>query len=226
MDITRFNKELAERIAKAKRFEKNNNIKSAIKMWLEVSELTISLSKSRNLNVSFKNMLINRTKQIFEHVKYLKSGQIRKEQYRESYPSQEERYQPQELPQYNYEIEEDTQGQDISGNENLDIETPNKTIKNSEFKLLPKGFKEIKTTEDFKIITPHDEDFVRKQLDKAFDSEYFAKRRQETENNSKSQGRMEFDQPEDNKNKICFACGYDKNSHKDKVCKNCGTNLD
>ena len=36
---------------------------------------------------------------------------------------------------------------------------------------------------------------------------------------------VDFEQSENGKNLICFACGYDKNALNDKICKNCGTEL-
>ena len=218
MDITRFNKELASRITTAKRHEKSGDIKSAIKLWLEISEMTISLSKNPKLDASFRNMLMNRVRGIFEHIKILKLGEIK-----------EEIVQRGQLTEVIREESEDFQEQEDSEI----ITSSSNTINNheisedSDFKKLPKGFKEIKTSDDFEIITPHDKDFVKKQLDKALDHDYSKKRNQEgLEEGSKQQERSSFEQPKESKNKICFACGYDKNLISDKICKNCGTNLE
>lgn len=229
MDITQFNKELAVRIATAKRYEKNGDIKSAIKLWLEISEMTISLSKNPKLDASFRNMLMNRTKGIFEHVKILKSKQLEEELYNEKIVS------PQETT--HVEVSSETiqsESEDFQGQESIettasssDTSSSQKIIEDSDLKSLPKGFKEIETSEDFEIVTPHDKDFVKKQLDKALDSDYFKAKKQEgSEEGSKRQDRPDFEQTKDGKNKICFACGYDKNLLTDKTCKNCGTNLD
>ncbi|MFW9826185.1 MAG: hypothetical protein ACFFEY_01025 [Candidatus Thorarchaeota archaeon] len=226
MDITRFNKELANKIAQAKRYEKSNEIKSAIKIWLEISEMTINLSKSRNINISFKNMLITRTKQIFEHIKNLKSGYFEEELLESKYSSQKGISAIEPSFEYDFDEDETNQEQDVTENaDSRDIST-NKIIENSEYKNMPKGFKELKTSEDFKIITPHDEDFLKKQLDKAFESEYFRARNRETNDTPKVKRTLETDQPREGKYKTCFACGYDKNLAKDKICKNCGTILD
>ncbi len=65
MDITKFNTQLGAKIAKAKSYEKNGDKESAIKLWIEISEMTLNFSKSPDLDFSFRNMLINRTEQIF-----------------------------------------------------------------------------------------------------------------------------------------------------------------
>ena len=78
MDITKFNKELKVKVALAKSLEKRNEIESAIKLWFEISEMTLNYSKSRGIDTTFKNMLINRMKGILEHIKNLKAGQVEK----------------------------------------------------------------------------------------------------------------------------------------------------
>jgi len=91
-------------------------------------------------------------------------------------------------------------------------------VEKSEYENIPKGFKEIKTSTDFKIITPHDEDYVKKRLGSEPDST----RDKQTQ---PKQERFDFEQPEDNTGLICFACGYDKNPKNAKTCKSCGTEL-
>ncbi|MFX0004099.1 MAG: hypothetical protein ACFE9C_04580 [Candidatus Hodarchaeota archaeon] len=226
MDITQFNKELANRVATAKRYEKSGDIKLAVKLWLEISEMAISLSKNPKLDASFKNMLMNRVKGIFEHVRILKSGE-------ESYtdyvaPSKHSSQVEKSVKPIQSESETylDQEINDIN-NSNSEAYSSPKIIEDSDLKNLPKGFKEIETSEDFEIITPHDKDFVKKQLDKALDSNYFKQQKQGGEGvSSELQKKNDFEQPKDGKYKICFACGYDKNLIKDKICKNCGTNLD
>ncbi|MFX0007106.1 MAG: hypothetical protein ACFFA7_01035 [Promethearchaeota archaeon] len=225
MDITQFNKELANRITTAKRYENSGDIKLAIKLWLEISEMTISLSKNPKLDASFRNMLMNRTKGIFEHVRNLKSEQLKEELYYEgSEPSElEESIEPIQSESEDQYIEETDQETISSSNSGRTM----KVIENSDLKNLPKGFKEIETSGDFEIITPHDKDFVKKQLDKALNSKFYKKHVQgDSEEDSIPQKRVDFEQPKDGNYKICFACGYDKLSAKDKVCKNCGTNLE
>ncbi|MFW9818134.1 MAG: hypothetical protein ACFFE5_00875 [Candidatus Thorarchaeota archaeon] len=227
MDITQFNKELANRIATAKRYEKSGDIKQAVKVWLEISEMAISLSKNPKLDASFRNMLMNRTKGIFKHVRFLKSDQLEEELYIDSSdPSRKvsEIEESHELIQSEDQYIEESDQETISSSNSGRSTT---IIEDSDLKNLPKGFKEIETSEDFEIITPHDKDFVKKQFDKALNSEFYKKKAQEdSKEDSIEEERTDFEQPKDGKYKICFACGYDKLSVKDKVCKNCGTNLE
>ena len=46
MDITKFNKNLAEKVAKANAYEKNNRIQDAIDTWVEISEMALNASKT------------------------------------------------------------------------------------------------------------------------------------------------------------------------------------
>ncbi|MFX0075678.1 MAG: hypothetical protein ACFE96_09560 [Candidatus Hermodarchaeota archaeon] len=229
MDITQFNKELASKIATAKRYEKSGNIKLAVKLWLEISEMTIRLSKNPKLDASFRNMLMNRTKGIFEHIRILKSDQLEEELFLENSeplpkvpeikPSPEI-FQSESEEQYIENGDEETFSSSDSGK-------TMKIIEDSNLKNIPKGFKEIETSEDFEIVTPHDKDFVKKQFDKALNSDlYKAHVQVDSEEGSIEQERVDFEQPKDGKYKICFACGYDKLSVKDKVCKNCGAELE
>ncbi|MDX1798491.1 MAG: hypothetical protein R3255_07570 [Candidatus Lokiarchaeia archaeon] len=229
MDITQFNKELTSRITTAKRCEKNGEIKLAIKLWLEISEMTISLSKNPKLDASFRNMLMNRTKGIFEHVRNLKSDQLKEELY---YEGSEALPEVSEIEESIDPIQSESENQYIEESDQETISSSNsgrtmKVIENSDLKNLPKGFKEIETSGDFEIITPHDKDFVKKQLDNALNSKFSKKHVQgDSEEDSLPQKRVDFEQPKDGNYKTCFACGYDKLSVKDKVCKNCGTNLE
>jgi hypothetical protein len=229
MDITQFNKELASRIATAKRYEKSGDIKLAVKIWLEISEMTIRLSKNPKLDASFRNMLMNRTKGIFEHVRILKSDQLEEELYYDTSEPLPEVPKMEPSPETVYSESEDDnieEGEQAKSSSS-DFESDLKIIDDSDLKNLPKGFKEIETSEDFEIITPHDKDFVTKQLDKALNSDFHKNNIQkESEEGSTKEDRVDFEQPKDGKAKICFACGYDKLSVRDKVCKNCGTKLE
>ena len=104
--------------------------------------------------------------------------------------------------------------------------SPSKVIESSEFKDLPIGFKEIQTSKDYTIITPHDEDYVKKQRDIAEQKDYLKSMKQmPSEGDVEPSDRLDFEQPKDGKSLICFACGHDKNAPDAKVCKNCGTEL-
>ena len=73
MDITKFNKELSYKVAKANGLEKNHKLQEAIDIWLEISDMAIQFSKRPNLEFSYKSMLIEKTKQIIAHIKELKA---------------------------------------------------------------------------------------------------------------------------------------------------------
>ncbi|MFX0082962.1 MAG: hypothetical protein ACFE94_14520 [Candidatus Hodarchaeota archaeon] len=220
MDVEKFNKALKTKVALAKGYERRNEIESAIKIWLEISEMTLNFSKSRNIDATYKNMLINRTKGIMAHIKDLKAGQIEKVLFEEETFIQEEDIQENITSELNenkilttheYEKEETEASKAMDRNDITDIEE-------SEFKNIPKGFKEIQTSTDFKIVTPHDEDYVKKRLGSEADSTH-------KQPSLSKQERFDFEQSKDSKSVICFACGYDKNPKNAKKCKNCGTEL-
>ncbi len=220
MDVEKFNKALKTKVALAKGCERRNEIESAIKIWLEISEMTLNFSKSRNINTTYKNMLINRTKGIVAHIKNLKAGQIENVLFDEEIILEEEESQ-EEITSESFDSEklvppkikkEKNGGRKAKTNNDVSI------VENSEFKAIPEGFKEIQTSKDFKIITPHDEDYVKKRLGSESDSTH-------EQSSLPPQKRFDFEQPKVNKGLICFACGYDKNPKNAKNCKNCGTEL-
>ncbi|MBY8991784.1 MAG: hypothetical protein KGD58_13640 [Candidatus Lokiarchaeota archaeon] len=207
MDVEKFNIELKNKVALAKSYEKINEIAVAIKIWLEVSEMTLKFSKSRNIDPSFKNMLINRTKGIFAHVKDLKAGQIKS-------LSEEEIYIQEEYIQE----DPDTEMEETKSTQSV-INDDNEIVEESDFKTIPTGFKEIQPKE-FKIITPHDDDYVKKHINQVQDSDVYKQQ------NAPPPKDERFDlEDEESKGLICFACGYDKNSKNAKTCKSCGTEL-
>lgn len=220
MDITKFNQELKIKVALANRYEKRNEIDSAIKLWLEISEMTLKYSKSKGINASFKIMLINRTKGIFEHIKKLKAGQVEKDLFEEEVYIPEEEIQEEkasEITEKEKIIPEKKETKEIRPSEPVEKKEI-KTVEESNFKNIPKGFKEIQTSNDFEIITPHDEDYVKKHISQETNPS-------EKQNSLPKQERIDFEQLEDSEYLICFACGYDKNMKDAKTCKSCGTTL-
>ena len=220
MDITKFNQELKTKVALANSYEKRKEIDSAIKLWLEISEMTIKYSKSKGINASFKIMLINRTKGIFEHIKNLKAGQVEKDLFEEDVYIPEEDIQEEkafEITEKEKIIPEKKETKEIRPFKPVE-EKEIKTVEESNFKNIPKGFKEIQTSNDFKIITPHDEDYVKKHISQETNPS-------EKQNSLPKQERIDFEQLEDSEYLICFACGYDKNMKDAKTCKSCGTTL-
>ncbi|KKL65290.1 hypothetical protein LCGC14_2156460 [marine sediment metagenome] len=228
MNISQFNKELGIKISRAKVLEKNNDLRAAIGIWLEISEMTLNFSKSRNLEVSFRNMIINRTKGIFQHIKNLKAGQFKEESFREHVKTQEKIPQVESPPVVDSNLNNTMP--EIEEQESNHVElaiSNNKIIEESDFKNIPKGFKEIITSETFKIITPHDENYVKKHLSQDKNTQIFKDKKDGVpeEHPKSKEERFEFEQTKDSKTLICFACGYDNNSKEDKICKNCGTTL-
>lgn len=228
MDITKFNKMLKSKVTVAKSYEKRNEIDSAITLWLEISEMTLNFSKSRSIDTTYRNMLITRTKNIVEHIKNLKAGQLEEELFVEEDYIHDEAIQEKISPKitennkiasHEFEIKKTVK---IESNHN-----PTKIIEKSEFKDLQEGFKEVKPSKDFKIITPHDENFVEKRLSQETDIA-LPKNQKEVnldQSQQQRQERFEFEQPVNNDKLICFACGYDKNAKDAQTCGSCGTKL-
>jgi len=230
MDITKFNKSLAEKVAKANAYEKNDRIQDAIDSWVEISEMALNASKTPNLNVSYRSMIIKKAQQIIEHIKELKAkiqkriepssllidGAFDEEPFHETDSSETIIYgeTEQKSPKTTSTSEE------INNKEILKKDNEIKIVENSEFKNIPKGFKEIETSEDFEIITPHDKDYVEKILKQDIDMSIFKHDKQ----NSQSQQRIDLEQPKEDKKIVCFACGTISPSNT-KIFPSCGTEL-
>jgi hypothetical protein len=221
MDISKFNKELGYRVAKAQGFEKNNKIKEAIKEWLGISDLVLKVTKTPNLNFSYKSMLIEKMTQIMEHVKMLKA-QI---------------YVPKTEP---IKLEKEVPSEDLIPltqdekekyllDPRLGVKKPKtekpKVIDESEFQNIPKGFKEIEAPKDFKIITPHDEDFINNILKMDVDMSVFKHEEQEDSSQKLDGSRTPFEPSKDGSSEFCFACGAEVSPNQ-KKCPSCGTKLE
>lgn len=204
MDIAKFNKELSYKVAKATGLENNNKIKEAIDEWVAISEMVIKTSKTPNIEFSYKSMLIDKTKQIIEHIKSLKlrlTGEKKVAMFEEISDLKEKN----DVKSNNVE-ESLVPEKHIEDNKIAD-QTPTKIVEKSEFKNLPKGFKEIEAKKDYEIITPHDKDYIKKVL---------------TQEKKEIQKSDERHIPLDQNKIICFACGKELSSNT-KVCPQCGT---
>lgn len=223
MDIAKFNKELGTKIAMAKSFEKHDNIEVAIKLWIEISEMTINASKDPTLDAPFIHMLITRTEQIFEHIKSLKA------------PKEVQFIEEEPIPlEDDIQIRESTE--DINNikpeSDVIQTDLPSYDKTNSSFlkdddwfekvDIHPssnktKGFEEITAPKDFKILTPHDPEYVEKAK-KASEEIDMSINKKPEENPADQDGNNNSDKV------ICFACGalLPPNT---KVCKDCGTKL-
>ena len=231
MDITKFNKNLAEKVAKAKAFEKNNRIQDAIDIWVEISEISLNASKTPNLDFSYRSMIIEKAQQIIEHIKELKTkiqkriepssllidDAFEEELFHESDSSEEIIYEEKEQkpPKVTNTSKE------INNKEILKKNNEVKIVEGSEYKNLPKGFKEIEASEDFEIAAPHDKDYVEKIIKQDIDMSIFKHDKQ----NSQPQQHIELEQPKYDKEIVCFACGTIISPSGTKICPNCGTEL-
>jgi rubrerythrin len=230
MDITKFNKNLAEKVAKANAYEKNNRIQDAIDTWVEISEMALNASKTPNLDFSYRSMIIKKAQQIIEHIKELKA-KIKKsiepstsliddafdeELFQESDSSEEIIYE--EMEQKSPKAA--SISKEINNNDIPKKDNEIKFVEDNDFKNLPKGFKEIEASEDFEIVTPHDKDYVEKIIKQDINMSIFKHDKQ----NSQPQQHIELEQPKDDKKIVCFACGTISPSNT-KICPNCGTEL-
>ncbi len=216
MDISKFNKELGNKVAKAQGFEKNNKIQEAIEEWLGISDLVLNVTKAPKLNFSYKSMLIEKMKQIMEHVKMLKA-QI---YVPKTEPVDLEEENPMEEGIALTPDEKDSYLLDPSlGAKKPKAEKP----KVFEFKNIPKGFKEIEAPKDFKIIAPHDEDFVNKILNMDHDMSIF-KHEGPDASQKLEDSRTPFEPSKNGKSEFCFACGTEISPNQ-KNCPSCGTKL-
>ena len=230
MDIAKFNQELSYKINKANGLEKHNKVQEAVDLWLEICDMTLRVSKTPNLEFSYKSMLIDKTKQMINHIKNLKQkliSQRRVAQRTEQKPIRQS---------IDSEIKtETTQSETIlnpasnsvseNSNESEAIITPDdieevKNVKNSDIKNLPIGFTEIETNEEFKIITPHDKDHIKKIQEKDHSLDFSKKEKKDLP----LPKRIEPDPPINKSNIICFACGSEISS-KSKKCPTCGTDM-
>jgi len=233
MDISKFNKELSYKVAKANGFEKNDKIQEAIDEWLDISEMVLKASKTPKLEFSYKSMLIEKTKQIIEHIKSLK---IKLKGYKEQISHVDDIFYEDEL-----QIEEENSNEVETQNTILsDLDIPDlkgtdekqevsveqhkeATSEDIEFKNLPKGFKEIKAPKDYEIITPHDKDYVKDLLNQDIDMSIFKHNGEITQYQDSVEVPPNRPTSKDGK-LICFACGSELPSNT-KSCPNCGTQI-
>jgi len=230
MDIAKFNQELSYKVSKANGMEKNKKFQQAIDLWLDISEMALNVSKTPNIDIHYKSMLIEKTKQIINHIKELKSklyGLKGREQISRQeiipQPKLSEKKPKEEL------IDDDIESASPEINESStfsnDIKTPDETdevkiIETSDIKNLPIGFKEIEPSEDFTIITPHDKDHVKKMLSQDHDMSIFT----HEDKKAKAQSQNEPEPSLDKNKLICFACGSEISTNS-KLCPTCGTIL-
>ncbi len=230
MDIAKFNQELSYKVAKANGLEKHERFQEAIDLWLDISEMALNASKAPKIEVYYKSMLIEKTKQIINHIKDLKSklyGQKERAQistqefFAPPKPSEVEQSGEPSQDENEFTHSETSESKTLSE----DIKTSGdvkgaKIIENSDIQNLPIGFKEIKPSEAYEIITPHDKDYVKKMLSQDHDMSVFTHDDKEV----KAPSPREPDSPLDKTKIICFACGSEIPVNS-KDCPTCGASL-
>ena len=231
MDISKFNQELAYKVAKATGFEKNQRLKEAVQEWIEITEMVIKISKLPKLEFSFRSMLIEKTEQIINHIKELKQRsstplqtEPRKSVIKPVPPTIEKKVEIKlkkekvENKEESFPSIQEQKHPDVSVNKDKDVK-----IIESDMKNLPKGFKEIETSDDFTIITPHDQEYVEKILNQDIDLSVF--KHPDVNSESNTEESMSKDKSHVDANKlICFACGAELPLGT-KICPDCGTKL-
>jgi len=175
--IADFNEKLKVLINKAKNYEKNKNYKKSIKSFIDVSEFCLQfLSKNPNLDVAYKNMLLEKIRSTISHIKSLK---LKIQQIKQISSDLEEEKISTLLNDFPVPPADEPESLDSSvdvGSIEEEIITSDQKVKSpQEFKNIPKGIKEVKTQEyDFKTIIPKNrksneiqkpESTIHKQID-------------------------------------------------------------
>lgn len=207
MNIESFNRELAKKIAIANSNEKHGELHKAINTWISITEMTLKASKDPNIDSTYRNMLIKKTEQILQHIKELKVRLAI----------------PKPIQESNMIIESNTnQKQEKNSIEKKSTEPKkHEESENPNNQGTPEGFLEIKASNEFKIITPHEE------LDKNILKDAKKVYKLDSDENiieNQDNDKIIIEQSNDNKKKICFACGTENPPHS-KKCKSCNTDL-
>jgi len=222
MNIKKFNQVLSAKIAKAKSFENHGDLETAIELWLEISDLTLKASKQSDIEFTYKHMLINKTEQIIQHIKELKSP-IKKEPVVEKIIIQEDITDAPEINQDTgkkeklmNKIEEMKSSSDLSHLNNDFVQKNHKVIEKSVVNNTSGGIKEIEAPKVFQIITPHDPNYAEKmkKMSEKADLDVFKKTKDSPSREEKNH----------HEKRICFACGAILPQNI-KVCTECGTKL-
>ena len=154
--IVAFNEKLKELVEEAKQYEATKNLKKAIKTWIEVSDLCLKFAKKPDIDISFKNMITKKTRNIINHVKSLKQVVSQKEQ--RWIAKEEEKITDfiQNLPETPSDLPEIFH---TSGTKDGDMASSDQKMRRKpDTHNLPNGFKEIKAKDyDFETIIPGDQ---------------------------------------------------------------------
>ena len=218
MDIESFNRELAKKVGIANSLEKNNDIKTAIKAWILVTEMTLRASKEPRIDNTYRNMLIKKTEQIVSHIKQLKVKLALPKPSSNKIQPEEEFKVEEVLPSVPDHVPEA-----ISEPESRDeVISPEKkeVVIDPKLKDIPEGFVEIKASEDFEILTPHE----KLDIERFKDAGKVTVLDEDGGENTIDE-KIIIEQPEEGGKLICFACGHE-NPPNSKYCKSCKTDLE
>jgi ribosomal protein L40E len=257
MNVSQLNKALTSLINKAKLAENHNNIDGAIEGWVKVSELALRASKNPNFSTSYRRMLMNRTEGILQHIKELKDIKNQPKQRKvrtekpeidaetrekmdqalsESLPKTPKKI-PQESSEQGSQESHNTKREKQEQHDQMTMKKPKKPKKqdnsnknnswDSQFKDMPEGFRELKTSENFDVLTPFDEESVKKRLSDNVDMSTFKPEmsgEKNKGNSSENNEDIKLEKKDQDGNVICFACGQ-ANPPNVKKCRTCGTEL-
>jgi hypothetical protein len=224
--IATFNERLKKMVDKAKNFEKSKNFERSIKSWIEISEFCINFIKTPNLDISFKNMILQKTRNIINHIKSLKINLKQEKQDIWDREKQEIYKLMQDIPETPTDSPEiiDTSANNESIDEDT-ISSDQKVKKIHDFKNIPKGFEEIKPPDyNFETIISRDDLKPKSNLKKS-------KNFQSNKLNSKSLKGANLKKTEIKKEiktkKTTRACPYcgGRIEINEKICSQCGAPL-
>lgn len=154
--IVTFNEKLKDLIDKAKGYDNLKNYKKSIKAWIEISEFCLQFTKNPKMDITYKNMLVKKIRNIINHVKSLKLKMQQKEQRIIELEEKKISALIDDLPEPPKGEPEALDSSVDNGTIKDDIISSDQKVKSiKDLKNFPNGFKQIKPkTYDFKTIIP------------------------------------------------------------------------
>ncbi|MCK4280995.1 MAG: hypothetical protein KAX10_02685, partial [Candidatus Lokiarchaeota archaeon] len=154
--IVTFNEKLKDLIDKAKGYDNLKNYKKSIKAWIEISEFCLQFTKNPKMDITYKNMLVKKIRNIINHVKSLKLKMQQKEQRIIELEEKKISALIDDLPEPPKGEPEALDSSVDNGTIKDDIISSDQKVKSiKDLKNFPNGFKQIKPKKfDFKTIVP------------------------------------------------------------------------
>lgn len=154
--IVTFNEKLKDLVDKAKGYDNLKNYKKSIKAWIEISEFCLQFTKNPKMDITYKNMLVKKIRNIINHVKSLKLKMQQKEQRIIELEEDKISTLINDLPETPTSDPETLDSSVDNGTIKDDIISSDQKVKSAqESKNIPNGFKQIKPKKyDFKTIIP------------------------------------------------------------------------